>query len=106
MRWTPNLESKIFLYRLTPHASLASRLFDHPVRTVQHRLWNREPDLLRRFQIDNQLELGWLFYRQVSGFGTFENPVHVVCGAPETFSIAVGVGHEATGLYKLTCLVH
>jgi hypothetical protein len=32
-------------------------LLDHPVRPVQHRLRNRQVDLLRRLQIDHQLDM-------------------------------------------------
>jgi hypothetical protein len=37
---------------------------DHLVCSVQHRLWDRHTDLLRRLQIDHQLELRWLLYRR------------------------------------------
>jgi hypothetical protein len=47
------------------------QLFDHPVRLHQHFLRNRQTDLFRRFQVDDELELGWLFHRQFRGFGAF-----------------------------------
>ena len=46
-------------------------LLDHFIRPVQHRLRNREADLLRRLKIDHQLKLRWLLDRQISGLGTF-----------------------------------
>src|SRR5262249_62360075 len=40
-----------------------------PIRPVHHRLRNRETDLLGRFEVDNQLELCWLFNGEVGGLG-------------------------------------
>jgi hypothetical protein len=39
----------------TPLGFLPS--FDHLIRSIQHRLWNRQADLLRRLEINHQLEL-------------------------------------------------
>jgi hypothetical protein len=54
---------------------------DHLVRSRQHARWNREADLLRRFQVDNELKLGRLLDRQVSGIGTLQDLIYVSCGA-------------------------
>jgi hypothetical protein len=40
---------------------------DHPVRLQQHSLWNRQPDLLSRREIDYQLELGRSFNGKSAG---------------------------------------
>jgi len=37
--------------------------FDHLIRLVNYRLWNDQADLLRRLQVDDQLELHRLLYR-------------------------------------------
>src|SRR5215831_3864701 len=51
------------------------------VRSRQHIRWNRETDLLRGLQIDQQLELRRLLYRQVCGLSTFEDLVNICGGA-------------------------
>ena len=40
---------------------------NHLIRPMQHRLRNRESDLLSRFQIDDELELLRLLHREVGG---------------------------------------
>jgi hypothetical protein len=42
---------------------------DHVIRPHEHVGRNRQADLLSRFQIDDEPKLGWLFDRQVCGFG-------------------------------------
>ena len=44
------------------------RLLNHLIYPRQHVGWNRQPDLLRCFQIDHQLTLRWLLDRKVSRF--------------------------------------
>ena len=46
-------------------------LFDHLIRPRQHVRWNRQADLLGRFQIDDELELRRLLHREIGGLGTF-----------------------------------
>jgi hypothetical protein len=46
-------------------------LFDHLVGAGEQRRWHVETERLRGFQIDYQLELGWLQDRQVAGFAPF-----------------------------------
>src|SRR5437667_10552110 len=53
------------------------------VRSRQHVRRNRQTDLLRRFQIDHQLELGRLLHRQIRWFGALYNFVNVGGSAPE-----------------------
>ncbi len=48
-------------------------LFYDFVRSRQHVRRNRQADLLGCFKIDDELELGWLFYRQFSGLGAFQD---------------------------------
>jgi hypothetical protein len=43
---------------------------DHFSRSIQHRLRNRQTDLLGRFQIDHELKLGRLLDRQIGGLGS------------------------------------
>src|SRR5262245_42323223 len=61
----PAFYSIVFVSRPSPYA-----LPDHLVRPIQQRLWNRHADLLRRLEIDHQLELRRLFHRQIRRFGS------------------------------------
>src|SRR5207247_20370 len=53
------LEDRIQVFsciRFSPQSKIGNlKLLDHPIRPVQNRRRNREADLLRRFQIDEQL---------------------------------------------------
>src|SRR6266511_4876541 len=49
-----------------PHA-LCNFSPNHLIRSPQHLLRNRETDLLRRFQVDDELEFGWLFDGEIGG---------------------------------------
>ena len=55
-------------------------LFDHLVRPRQHVGWNRETNLLRRLQIDHQLELRRLLDPQ----GGWPGPGATIFGLPFT----------------------
>ena len=57
-----------------------------PIRPCQHPLRNRQADLFRGLQIDDQLKLRRLLDRQIRRLGAFENPIHVICGAPKLIS--------------------
>jgi len=61
------------------------RLLDDLVRPVQHGLWNRETDLLRRFKINYQLEFRRLLHGQIGGLGSLQDSIHVICDAPVAF---------------------
>src|SRR5215471_19338818 len=61
-------------------------LFDGLVRSPQHGRRDREPKQLRRPQIDDQLELGRLFDREVGGLRALEDLVYVASGAPKQIS--------------------
>src|SRR5215471_13799253 len=63
---------------LFPYARTCAALsFDHLVRSVQQRLRNRHADLLRRFEINYQLEFCRLLNREISRLGTLENLVNI-----------------------------
>src|SRR5437867_4039204 len=79
---------------------------DHFICPIQHRLWNRQTDLLRRLKIDDQLELPRPLHRQVSGLGTLEDPVYEVCGAPVHVRVAWPIGHQAARLDQLHVSMH
>ena len=46
--------------------------YNYPIRSRHHVRWHREADLLGCFRTDNQLELGWLLYRQITGVRALE----------------------------------
>ena len=61
-----------FALRLVCAMLLAYFLLDHPIRPHQHVRWNRQADLLRRFQVDHQLKLRRLLHRQIRRLGAFK----------------------------------
>src|SRR5215831_10190046 len=94
-----------FMFFFLPRAfSLFS--FDHFIRPIQHRLRNRQTDLLRGLEIDHQLELRRLLYRQIGGLGSLQDSIHVICDAPIAVRLVRPVGHETTDLYEFSILVH
>jgi hypothetical protein len=56
-------------------------LSDHLVRLKQERRGDGEAQFLRGLEVDDQLELRGLLHRQVGGFGSLQDAVHVVGGA-------------------------
>ena len=50
---------------------------DHLIRPIQHRLRDRQADLLGRLEIDHQLELRRLLDRQIGRLGSLQDFVHV-----------------------------
>jgi hypothetical protein len=63
-------QAKDFIQLLAAQLGFLPSL-DHSIRSIQHRLRNRETDLLRCFQIDHQLELLRLLHGKVGGLGAF-----------------------------------
>jgi hypothetical protein len=55
---------------------------DHLVRSRQHVLRNRQTDLLRGFDVNDELELGRLLDREITRFCAFEDFIDVDGGAP------------------------
>jgi hypothetical protein len=55
---------------------------DQAIRSGEHLRRNRQSDLLRRLQIDHQLELRRLLDRQVGRLGSLQDSVHEICDAP------------------------
>jgi hypothetical protein len=62
---------------------------NHLVGPCQHVGRNREADLLRRFEIDDELKLGRLLDRQMSGLRAFQDFVHV---PSSSLTVAISVG--------------
>src|SRR5215467_6467394 len=57
--------------------------------------WNRESDLLRCSQIDDELKLHRTLYWQVGWLGAFQDFVHISSGAAEQVSVNRCVRHQA-----------
>src|SRR5438094_3722735 len=79
---------------------------DHPVRPKQNRLRNGEADLIRRFEVDHQLELGGLLYRQISELSALQNLVHIRSGASVQVNNAHAVAHKSSVFHILRLSVH
>jgi hypothetical protein len=75
-------------------------------KITQHLLRNRQADLLRRLEIDHQLELRRLLHRQIGRLGSLQDFVHVICDAPVAVREVRPVGHEPTGIYSFSVAVH
>ena len=88
-----------FLVRLSHpllHTGLSRRILDDFIRARKHVRRNGQADLLRRFEIDDKLKLGWLLDGKVGGLRAFQNLVHVACAAPIDFGEVGSIGHQAT----------
>ena len=83
----------------SPLGSLPS--LDYLIRSIKHRLWNDQTDLLGRFQIYHQLKLRRLFDGQISGLGSLQDSVHEICDAPVAVRFVRPVVYETTSLYSL-----
>jgi hypothetical protein len=81
-----------------PRQFLALALPNDFIRPIQHRLRNRHANLLRRLQIDHELELRRLLDGKISRLGTFEDFVHIRSGAPVRFPRVPPVGYKPASL--------
>src|SRR5437660_12565327 len=66
-----------------PRTACDHPLLNHLLRALPQRLRDREAQRLCGFQVDHQLELGWLFDGDVGGLRALENLVDEAgCTAP------------------------
>src|SRR5262245_9622239 len=73
-------------------------LFDDPVCPPEHRRRDGQPESFSSLEVDDQLELGGLFDRNVSGLGASENLVDEGCRpAPDVVQVWA-VTHQPAGL--------
>jgi hypothetical protein len=63
-------------------------------------------NLLRRFQIDDELELLRLLDGQIYGLGPFENFIHVDSGAPVQVAQTHAVTHKRAGFHSSSAFVY
>ena len=69
--------------------------FDDSVRPRQHVRRDREADLLGGLEIEHQIELDRLLYREIGGFCALENLVDEYRGAAKQVVGICSVGHQA-----------
>jgi hypothetical protein len=67
---------------------------NHLGRLEQQRWGNHEAQILRRLEVDDELECHGLLHGQVGGLGHFEDLVHLCGGTPPEVSVAQPIGHE------------
>src|SRR5262249_20113277 len=79
---------------------------DYSVRSSQHIRRDREADLFSCFQIDDELKLRRLLYRQISRLGTFQNLVYITRRTTDSVDTIRVVAHEATRVHKLRNVIH
>ena len=77
--------------------------FDHVVGAGEQRCRDIEPERLRSFEVDHQLELSGLLDGKVCGARSIENATHIVACAPEQGWVIRSIGHQAADLHKLPC---
>src|SRR6266511_6312525 len=68
-------------------------LFDHLVGNGEHARGNVEAKRFCGLEIDDKLEFGRLFDRQIAGIGALENSVDVACGAAKQIAVAWSITH-------------
>src|SRR5262245_41142613 len=73
----------IFHSSIRRHRLAAATLPDHLIRPHQHVGWNRQTDLLGRFQVDDELKLHRLLHGEVGGLPAFEDFVDISRSATE-----------------------
>src|SRR6476660_10014178 len=86
--------------RFEPIADI--RLFDHLIGTGEQRGRHFEAKRLRGFEIDHQLEFGWLLDRQVGRLGALENFSGVLASLAICSANVGSVAHQTTGGDELT----
>ena len=77
------------------------KLFYDPIRPLKHAGRNCQPDLFRRFKINDEFKLRCLLHRQFSRFGTFQYLVHVTSRAPIQIIVVGPIGHKTALIDKL-----
>src|SRR5262245_54274914 len=99
-RWcaTPFLCGSLIRYSLPVYPGA---FLDYFIRPREKFRRERQTDLLRCLQIDDEFELCRLLHRQVGRFGTFQNLVHVNSGTAIEVIEVSPIGHETALIDKL-----
>src|SRR5262249_43265293 len=77
-------------------------LFDHLVGEGEQLVRHREPERLRSFQVDHQLEPSRLHDWQIAGLGALQNLVDKRSGVAGSLGLVDAVTHEAAGFDSST----
>src|SRR5215471_18382791 len=85
-----------FLSRLTPHRLCLSNDFIRPRQYVRR---NGEANLMRGFQIDDELELGWLLDRKIARLCAFQNLIDINRSAAVEVRQFRRIGHQTAILH-------
>src|SRR5262249_45449630 len=92
--------------RKVPLGVLTPGSFDPLVGERQQVRRHTERECLRGFEIDHQLELGWLHHRKVGGLCTGDNPAGVHANLAVCVAEVRTVADEAAGLDKFPTIVN
>src|SRR5437773_9072186 len=97
----------IHCFTLAPRAyRLTAASLDHFVCQCEHVRRNHQANLFGRLEIDNEFKLCCLLDGKIGGLCALQDFVHVNSCTPVTLSIVGCIGHETTGLYVPSVLVH
>src|SRR5262245_26606491 len=77
-----------------------AQLFDHLVGAGQHARRQLKAERLCGLEVDHELELGGLLYRQVGGLLALEDAIDVPCNAPEVVDDVRAIGGQPSGSSK------
>ena len=76
-------------------------LFDHLVGAAEQEGWHGETERLRSLEVDDQLELRGLLYRQVGWLFALEDAAGVDASKTERVRITASVAHQAASRREL-----
>src|SRR5215213_5592243 len=96
----PRASIKSALAGLRPATASAGafRSLDHVIGGEQQFGGNFDAKRLRRLPVDDQLELGWQFDRQVAGPFALENAADIAAGASIGVDLACAIARQPAGL--------
>src|SRR5215469_16835659 len=81
-------------------ATVKTSLFNHLVSDAKQSRREAEAECLGGFEVDYQLEFGWLLDRQIGWLGAFENAIDVPCRVAEFFGAIISIGNQAARFRK------
>src|SRR5215475_9088503 len=82
--------------RLMHRSNVRPRLLNHLVSATEQSGCYREAKCLRRFEIDDQIDLGCLLDRHVGRLFTLENSASVRAGLPPGLRKVRSIAHQGT----------
>src|SRR6516165_5255303 len=86
--------------RFAPKADIGS-LFDHLVGASEQRWWDRQPERLGGFKVDDEIELGSPLHWQILRLLAFENATDVSAREAMRLDEARTVAHQPVGFRKI-----